>query len=342
MSDQATHLFPTVVVGAGAWATALAVAVARNGHDVLLWARDAKHAASMQAQKSNERYLPGLPFPDTLAVATDFTSALGAAAHVLVVVPSGAFTDVLINIKPYIAKGMPISWATKGLVPKTGQFLSDIAATIIGDSHPLAIISGPSFANEVAKNLPTAITVASQDDWFNQTLAAAIHSPTLRAYTTRDTLGVQIGGAVKNVLAISAGIADGLGYGANARAALITRGMTEMLRLAVSLGAQTETIFGLSGVGDVILTCTDDQSRNRQLGLAIGGGMTAEQAVSEAETVEGISSAREVLRRAQQADIEMPIVEQVCNILFNGHNPQIAVKALLCRQQKPEAAQYKE
>ncbi len=337
MSKVASQLFPTLVIGAGAWGTALAIAIARNGHEVLLWGRDTQQLTAMQATHTNERYLPGLAFPDSLKVCVDFELAIKSAKHILVSVPSTAFSEMLHKIKPLIADGTPLSWATKGLTPDTGRFLYDTAAEILGESHPLAVISGPSFAAEVAKDLPTAITVASPDADFNQALASALHSPTLRVYTSNDVLGVQIGGTVKNVLAISAGISDGLGHGANARAALITRGMAEILRLAASLGARTETMFGLSGIGDLILTCTDDQSRNRQLGLAIGRGLNVEQAVAEVgKTVEGMYAAREVLIRARQAGIEMPIVEQVCKILFEGYDPRESVQELLCREQKSE------
>jgi glycerol-3-phosphate dehydrogenase (NAD(P)+) len=337
VSKVASQLFPTLVIGAGAWGTALAIAIARNGHKVLLWGRDTQQLTAMQATHTNERYLPGLAFPDSLEVCIDFELALKSAKHILVSVPSTAFSEMLLKIKPLIADGTPLSWATKGLTPESGRFLYDTAEEILGESHPLAVISGPSFAAEVAKDLPTAITVASPNADFNQALASALHSPTLRVYTSNDVLGVQIGGTVKNVLAISAGISDGLGYGANARAALITRGMAEILRLAASLGARTETMFGLSGIGDLILTCTDNQSRNRQLGLAIGRGLSVEQAVAEVgKTVEGMYAAREVLIRARQTGIEMPIVEQVCKILFEGYDPRESVQELLCRGQKSE------
>ncbi|HEC60144.1 hypothetical protein LCGC14_0959300 [marine sediment metagenome] len=339
MSQAPTELFPTLVIGAGAWGTALAIAISRNGHDVMLWGRDPQQLLAMQATHSNERYLSGLPFPKSLTICCDFEVAVRSAKHILVSVPSTAFSEMLSKIKPLMTDNTPLSWATKGLTPDTGRFLYDTAAEILGDSHPLAVISGPSFAAEVAQDLPTAITVASPNSSFNQALASALHSPTLRVYTSTDVLGVQIGGTVKNVLAISAGISDGLGYGANARAALITRGMTEILRLAASLGAKTETMFGLSGIGDLILTCTDNQSRNRQLGLAIGRGLTVPQAVAEVgKTVEGMYAAREVLIRAQQAGVEMPIVEQVCKILFEGYDPRASVQELLCREQKAETS----
>ncbi len=339
MSAHNVELFPTTVLGAGSWGTALAIAIARNGHPVILWGRDASQLAAMRESRSNERYLPGITFPETLVIADNFEQAVSMAKHVLVSVPSIAFSETLTSLKPLLADNVPVSWATKGLTPETGRFLSDTAHDILGHSHSLAIITGPSFAAEVAKGLPTAITVASVDNQFNQALASALHSPNLRAYNSNDILGAQIGGTVKNVLAISAGISDGLGFGANARAALITRGMAEILRLAASLGAKPETMIGLSGIGDLILTCTDDQSRNRQLGLAIGRGLTVEQAVAEVgKTVEGMHAAREVLKRAQQAQIEMPIVEQVCKILFEGYDPRTSVQELLCREQKPEVA----
>ena len=337
MSLTSEQLFPTTVIGAGAWGTALAIAIARNGNEVVLWGRDASHLAEMQNTRSNERYLPGVKLPETLIIEADFDKAVTVAKHILVSVPSIAFSEILQNVKPLLADGIPLSWATKGLTPKTGDFLLDTAKAMLGPAHPLAVISGPSFAAEVAKDLPTAVTVAAEDETFAQNLASALHSATLRVYTTHDVLGVQIGGTVKNVLAISAGISDGLGYGANARAALITRGMAEILRLAEKLGAQTETMFGLSGIGDVILTCTDNQSRNRQLGLAIGRGLTVEQAIAEVgKTVEGMYAAREVLKRAQQLGVEMPIVEQVYKILFEGNDPRESVQALLCREQKAE------
>jgi glycerol-3-phosphate dehydrogenase (NAD(P)+) len=333
----AEQLFPTVVMGAGAWGTALAIAIARNGHDVILWGRDSEHVKTMADTRTNERYLPGLAFPETLRLEADFTVAVAAAKHVLVSVPSVAFCEIVQRMQPLLADGVSVSWATKGLTPDSGAFLLESATQILGPDTPLAVISGPSFAAEVAKGLPTAITVASKDEVLANQLALAMHSTSLRAYTSTDVLGVQVGGTVKNVLAIAAGISDGLGYGANARAALLTRGMAEILRLAVSLGAKTDTMFGLAGMGDLILTCTDDQSRNRRLGLAIGRGLSVDAAVADVgKTVEGMTAAKEVLIRAKQAGIEMPIVEQVYKILYEGCNPRESVQALLCREQKAE------
>lgn len=330
-------LSPTLVVGAGAWGTALAIAIARNGHPVWLWGRDSSLREQMRDSRENARYLPSVAFPETLVVVDDIDNACVAAAHVLVAVPSRAFVGTLQKLTPLIGPKVPVSWATKGLTPETGRFLHDTAASLLGSGHALAVISGPSFAMEVAQALPTALTVASNDATFADELAAALHGTQLRAYTSPDMLGVQIGGTVKNILAIAAGICDGLGYGANARAALLTRGMAEIMRLATALGARPETMFGLAGMGDLILTCTDDQSRNRRLGLAIGRGLSVDEAVTEVgKTVEGMHAAREVMTRAQQAGVEMPIVEQVCKILFQGYDPRKSVQALLCREPKSE------
>ncbi|EMR12607.1 glycerol-3-phosphate dehydrogenase [Methylophaga lonarensis MPL] len=336
-TDVTEALFPTLVIGAGAWGTALAMALARNDHKVWLWGRNDAQRQAMREQRRNDEYLPGQVFPDSLDIVDDLQQALTQCKHVMISVPSHAFAEALSMLVQHLPAGVPVSWATKGLTPHTGAFLYDTARETLGDQHPLAVISGPSFAAEVARNLPTALTVASENDDFAVQLAQSLHGPTLRAYTSHDVLGVQVGGTVKNVLAIAAGISDGLGYGANARAALLTRGMAEILRLAAILGAQPETMFGLSGIGDLILTCTDDQSRNRQLGLAIGRGLSVDEAVRHVgKTVEGMHAAREVLLRAQKANIEMPIVEQVCKILFEGYDPRESVQALLCREQKAE------
>jgi glycerol-3-phosphate dehydrogenase (NAD(P)+) len=292
---------------------------------------------AMRAKRTNARYLPDIKFPDSLKLVDDFEQAVRHCRHVLVSVPSKAFVPMLETIGPLLAENVPVSWATKGLTPDNGELLFDAATKVLGNQHALAVISGPSFAAEVASNLPTAVTVASHDQPFADALVDLMHSQTLRIYTTHDMLGVQIGGTVKNVLAIAAGISDGLGYGANARAALITRGMAEIRRLAAAMGAEAETLFGLAGIGDLILTCTDDQSRNRQLGLAIGRGLNVDNAVKEVgKTVEGMHAAREVLLRARQVKVEMPIVEQVCKILFEGYDPRESVQALLCREQKAE------
>ncbi|MDT8310794.1 MAG: NAD(P)H-dependent glycerol-3-phosphate dehydrogenase [Methylophaga sp.] len=330
-------LIPTLVLGAGAWGTALAIALARNGHETYLWGRDKQQLQSMQTNRCNAAYLSDIGFPAALQIQPDLQAGVSQARHLLISVPSTSFAALLQQIRPWLPPATPVSWATKGLTPQTGTFLDATARQILGADHPLAVISGPSFATEVAGNLPTALTVASHDAAFASALAGALHGNNIRAYTSSDMLGVQIGGTVKNVLAIAAGISDGLQNGANARAALLTRGMAEIMRLSTVLGAEPQTMFGLSGIGDLILTCTDDQSRNRQLGLAIGRGLTVAEAVQAVgKTVEGMHAAREVLLRAQQMEIEMPIVEQVCKVLFEGYDPRQSVQALLCREPKAE------
>lgn len=325
------------MIGTGVWATALAIAIANNGNEVQLWGRNIQHLSDMRIRRSNNLYLPGVRLPDKIKFEPNFDDAITLAGHVLVAIPSVAFVEILERAKPLLDDETPLSWSTKGLTPNTGDFLLDTAITILGTSRNLAVISGPSFAAEVVRNLPTAIIVASKSKIFSKNLASALHSPTLRIYTTDDVLGVQIGGTVKNVLAISAGISDSLGYGANARAALITRGIAETLRFATRLGARTNTISGLSGIGDLILTCTDNQSRNRQLGLAIGRGLTVSEAAAEVgKTVEGIYATREMLKKARKIGVEMPIIEQVHKILFEGHDPRKSVQTLLRREIKSE------
>ncbi|AFJ03152.1 Glycerol-3-phosphate dehydrogenase (NAD(P)+) [Methylophaga frappieri] len=338
---SAQRLLPTLVIGGGAWGTALAIALARNEHQTWLWTRDAEMAEVMQKQRCNTRYLPGVTLPSALEIKTDLQAAVQQAAHILIAVPSKAFAGVLDSLQPWLSDNeKPVSWATKGLLPESGAFLQQAVQSKLGSTRPLAIISGPSFAAEVAAGLPTALTVASSNVAFASDLATLLHGPQLRAYYSPDVIGVQIGGAVKNVLAIAAGISDGLQYGANARAALLTRGMAETLRLATALGADVQTMFGLAGMGDLILTCTDDQSRNRQLGLHIGQGASVAEAVHKVgRTVEGMDAAREVQMLAQQLNIEMPIVDQVCKVLFAGYDPRQSVQALLRRELKAEDSQ---
>ena len=326
------------ILGAGSWGNALALQLARNGHQARLWGHNAAHIEQLQQARENRRYLPGIAFPDNLTVWSDLETALRQAETVLVVVPSHAYSEMLTRLRPYLAASTALAWATKGLAHGSAEFLHQVTMRIIGGERPLAVVSGPSFAREVAAGLPTAITVASTDHDYAQKLAALLHGPTMRAYTSNDIIGVEIGGAVKNVLAIAAGIADGLGFGANARAALITRGLAEMVRLGTTVGGRPETFMGLTGVGDLVLTCTDDQSRNRRLGLAIGQGQPPAEAVKMiGQVVEGAVAAKEILRLARQKSVEMPIVEQVNQILYYQQDPRLAVEALLARQIKSES-----
>ncbi|SIT68998.1 glycerol 3-phosphate dehydrogenase (NAD(P)+) [Ectothiorhodosinus mongolicus] len=324
------------VLGAGSWGTALAMHLARQGHHVALWGRDHKQIEEMLRQRCNPRYLPGITFPETLTPTSNLSEAVRQAEQILLAVPSGAFVATLEAIQPWL-KERGLVWATKGLDREHNSWLHERAQAILGDQVPWAIASGPSFAAEVACGLPTALTLASRNKEFAQQVRTWLSGGTLRIYTSDDVLGVQLGGALKNVLAIAAGVSDGLGFGANARAALITRGLAEMMRLGEALGARQETLMGLSGLGDLVLTCTDDQSRNRRLGIALGHGQTRDQAVEQiGQAVEGVYTAGVVLRMAEHHGVEMPISEQVSRVLFDALPPAQAVQELLGREPKPE------
>ncbi len=332
MSSQSS----IAVLGAGSWGTALAILLSRKGLDVRLWGNLPDEIAQLVRERQNNHYLPGIDFPESLTPMADLEASLQGAAEVLIVVPSHAFRSVARAIAPLLAAETGISWATKGFEPGTQQLLSAVAAETLPGRN-LAVISGPTFAGEVARGLPTAITVASESLQHAEKLADLLHAPWFRAYTSNDMIGVQVGGASKNVLAIAAGIADGLGFGANTRAALITRGLTEIMRLGTRLGGQSETFMGLAGLGDLVLTCTDNQSRNRRMGLALARGLTIEEARREiGQEVEGVHTAQEVYQLARKTGVEMPISEQVYQVLFQGLNPKQAVHNLLERSQKAE------
>lgn len=323
------------VLGPGSWGTALAVLLARNGAQVRLWGPE-DQIEHLNREGENRRFLPGIPFPQNLHPEADLTKALKSATQVLIVVPSHAFRSVLGKAVPYLGTDAGVSWATKGFDPDSGMLLSDVAAELL-PNQSLGVLSGPTFAAEVARGLPTAITVASNDDAHAAKWAEYLHSDTFRAYTSTDLAGVQVGGAAKNVMAIAAGIADGLGFGANARIALMTRGLAEISRLGVVLGGQPETFMGLAGLGDLALTCTDNQSRNRRMGLALAAGKSIEEAKREiGQEVEGINTAREVRHLALKHGVEMPITEVVYRILYEQLDPHQAVRDLLRRQQKRE------
>ena len=325
------------VLGPGSWGTALALLLVRNGHAVRLWGHDPAELAPLQRDRQNRRYLPDISFPPELAVTPDLAEALAEVDLALVAVPSHAYAATLQRLGRTRPAGVGLAWATKGLEPGRGRFLHEVTAEILGDDWPAAVISGPSFAREVALELPTAVTVASADPAHAQSVAALLHGTHLRAYTSSDVVGVELGGAIKNVLAIAAGIADGLGFGANARAALVTRGLAEMTRLGLAAGGQRETLMGLAGIGDLVLTCTDDQSRNRRFGLAIGRGETAQAAYAMiGQVVEGAVTVQEAVGLAQRYGVEMPITEQVYQVLHQGQDPRRAVEILLARDPKPE------
>lgn len=327
------------VLGAGSWGTALAIQLARNGMHTLLWGRNSEAMAAMAERGSNERYLPGIKFPDGVIPTSDLEQTLHQADEILIVIPSHAFRDILQTIAPRLKPAMPLAWGTKGLEPGTRKLLHQVVAEEIPGQHPTAVISGPTFAREVALGLPTAVTVAAHDREIADYFARRLHGAAFRAYTSTDMVGVEMGGAAKNVLAIAAGIADGLGFGANTRAALITRGLAELMRLGITLGAHQETFMGLAGLGDLVLTCTDDQSRNRRVGLGLGKGETLDKVIeSIGQAVEGVKTAPEIHQLAIEHSVEMPITEQVYKVLYESETPQQAVEALLHRELRPEDA----
>lgn len=334
-----------VFLGAGAWGTALAISAARHpgGHCVELWARDAAQAQAMQASRCNQRYLPGHAFPDGLHVRawpTGSLSAPGVAADadlIIVATPTAALRSTL---QALAGIQVPVAWLCKGLEASAaaGQGLmphevqAQVAPGLLAGA-----LSGPSFAQEVANGQPTALVAASGHAQVREALVSAFHSPTLRVYANDDLVGVEVGGAVKNVLAVATGLCDGLQLGLNARAALITRGLAEMTRLGTALGARTETFMGLSGLGDLVLTATGDLSRNRRVGQLLATGMTLAQAVdSLGHVAEGVYSARTVLQRAQHLGVDMPIVQAVVDLLDGLTQPAQAVAALMGRDAKPE------
>lgn len=335
---MANSQYDICVLGAGSYGTALAIAIARNGHKVCLWGRDEKQIEAIAASRENQRYLPGIQLPPTLSVSADLQATVSSTNQVLIVVPSHAFSQTLNTIQPWLQADARVAWATKGLEPESGRLLQDVAFDCLQNKHPLAVISGPTFAKEMAAGLPTAISVSSQDGEFIQSLSDLMHcEKTFRVYKNNDFIGVQLGGAVKNVIAIGAGIADGIGFGANARTALITRGLTELMRLGGALGAKPETFMGMAGLGDLVLTCTDNQSRNRRFGLALGQGKSVEQAIEEiGQVVEGYRNTKEVYMLAQANQVEMPIVSEIYAVLYQGKAPANAAMALLAREQKFE------
>jgi glycerol-3-phosphate dehydrogenase (NAD(P)+) len=332
-----TETCSIAILGAGSWGTALAILLARNGWPSCLWGYDPAKLAGLQQERENRYYLPGITFPARLTLQPNLTAAVQAVAVVVVAVPSHAYGATLLRLKPCLPPASGIACATKGLEHGSGRFLHEVTAKILDDARPAAVISGPSFAREVALGLPTAITVASRNAAYARQVAALLHGSGVRAYSSGDVIGVELGGAVKNVLAIAAGIADGLGFGANARAALITRGLAELMRLGEAVGGRRETFMGLAGVGDLVLSCTDDQSRNRRFGLAIGRGQSAAAArAAIGQVVEGATTAQEIVRLARCQGVEMPITEQVDKVLHHGQEPRRAVEILLARDPKPE------
>ncbi|MBE0619978.1 MAG: NAD(P)-dependent glycerol-3-phosphate dehydrogenase [Burkholderiales bacterium] len=320
------------VLGAGAWGTAIAASLSAR-HEVSLWGRP-EECADIAAARRNERYLPEIALPPRLAIEADFEAAVSAADLVLVATPTAALNEMLGRIAPL---QKPAVWLCKGFDPQSAELPHQIAARVLAPGSPYGVLSGPSFALEVARGLPTALTLASADVAFSQATARALHGSRLRVYFSSDVIGVEIGGAVKNVMAIATGIADGLGLGANARAALITRGLAEITRLGVRLGGRPETFTGLTGAGDLILTCTGELSRNRRVGLGLAQGKKLEDILRElGHVAEGVHTAAAVEKRARESDVDMPITRSVCAVLFGGVSPREAVELLLARDPKGE------
>lgn len=322
--------YAIAVLGSGAWGTALAIHLAKK-MPVCLWGRAEDVPMQMQSQRTNEKYLPNIPFPERLHVEPCLEKALADAEDILIAVPSHAFGSLLSQMKPFlILDTQKIVWATKGLDPKTHRLLHEVVKDILGPSCVFAVLSGPSFAREVAEGLPTAVSLASGSLPFLEKLVDLLHSEYFRTYTTYDYIGVQVCAVVKNVLAIAVGISDGMHLGANARAALITRGLAEMTRLGLAMGGILQTFLGLAGVGDLVLTCTDNQSRNRRFGLALGGAPDLAKD-ADPKTIEGKMNAEEVYLLAKVHHVEMPITERVHAILTGTETPEEAMRILLSR-----------
>jgi glycerol-3-phosphate dehydrogenase (NAD(P)+) len=326
------------VFGAGSWGTALAIQLARNGIQVNLWGHEASHIENLVSQGENQAYLPGIKLDSKIVPVCSVEDCLQDAQLVLIVIPSKAFRSFLKLLKPALQADISIFWASKGFEIETGKLMHELVTEEL-PGHHYGVISGPTFASEVAKGLPAAITCAGDDPATNNYFASLLHGNRFRCYTSSDVIGVEVGGALKNILAIAVGIADGLGFGANTRAALMTRGLVEVMRLGKRLGAREETLMGLAGLGDLILTCTDDQSRNRRFGLSIGKGISVEEAeIAVGQTVEGLRAAQAVYQMSRKLGLELPIMEQVYHVLYDGVTPLDAVKLLENRPQRNELA----
>lgn len=325
------------IVGAGSWGTALGIALARNSHQVVLWSQEAKDVESMNRHRENRRYLPGIVLPENLCAQADLLQAIQGAHYIVAAIPSHAVCKVFKSILPNIPKHIPILIAAKGVDPDSNLLMPLAFAAICPSDQPLAVIAGPTFAREVALAMPTAMAIAARDLNLAQKVAALFHQPSLRPYINSDVIGTALGGAVKNVIAVAVGMADGLGFGANARSALITRGLAEMVRLGKAIGAQPTTLFGLAGAGDLILTCTDQQSRNRRFGVYLGQGCDAETAgYKVGQVVEGASNAIKLAELANAVQVDMPIVNLVYRILEQGLSAEQAADALLARGLKED------
>jgi glycerol-3-phosphate dehydrogenase (NAD(P)+) len=327
------------VLGSGSWGTALAVHLARLGHDVALWSRAPEFAATLSQTRENSVYLPGVAFPPSLRPTADLAEASGDTDLLLFVCPSGAVRALAQRVRPHLAGRPLVVTAAKGVEQDTRLTMSAVLTDVLGSPHgaTVGVLSGPSFAREVALGMPTAVTAAAGELEVAEAMQRVFTGPTFRVYTSTDVIGVEIGGAVKNVIAVAAGVSDGLGFGANTRAALITRGLAEITRLATQLGADRQTLAGLAGLGDLVLTCTGDQSRNRTVGLRLGKGERLEDIVrSMTEVAEGVKNTRSVRDLARSAGVEMPITEQMYALLYEHKPPRQVVIDLMTRGLKRE------
>ncbi len=323
------------VLGAGAWGTALAIHIS-NQHKVTLWGRNAGHVSGMRKARANPLYLGDFAFNDNLDVEEDLGAAIEGADLILSVVPTAGFRLLLKELKKLGSK-QPLIWAHKGLEPISALLPHEVALAELGMGQQWGVLSGPSFAAELVRGLPTAVTLAAHDTTFALEASELLHGGSLRVYSSADVIGVSVGGAVKNVMAIAAGISDGMGFGNNARAAMITRGLAEIMRFGVALGAKPETFMGLAGAGDLILTCTGKYSRNREVGLQLASGKSLGDVLNGlGHVAEGVNTAREVMRRAEKIGVDMPITYEVNQALSDGKSAKEAVMDLLGREQKPE------
>ena len=338
MADQPIQ--KVAVYGAGSWGTALALQLARAGANVYLWDIDSELLDTLELKRENERYIPGVKLHDNIHIVRTLEQASEHADLNLLVVPSHVYRQFLQQLGPLLSEDSKVAWASKGLEPDSGLLLHQVIDEAIPQVKQKAVISGPTFAVEVAEGLPTAVTVAAKDEEFALQVARTLHSDKFRAYTSHDIIGVELGGALKNVLAIATGLSDGLGFGANSRAALVTRGLAEIMRLGLHMGGEKETFMGLAGLGDLVLTCTDDKSRNRRMGLNLASGLSADQSKEKiGQAVEGVRTAKEAHNMAKKFSIDCPIIEQVYKILYQDMKPVDVVRDLLSRDLRSESVE---
>ena len=333
---------PIAVIGAGSWGTALALLLSKKGHAVKLWGSNSEHIGTLKEDRENKHYLPGITFPDNLVPTSDLKKAVHGSPTICMVVPSHGYRAVFQNLVEYLGEDSVVISAAKGVENETLQTMSQVMAGVlqrskINSTIELAVLSGPSFASEVADEVPTAITMGCKNMVIAQELQNIFNTGYFRVYTSKDIIGLEVSAALKNIIAIAAGICDGLKFGMNARAALITRGLAEISRFGIRMGAEPSTFYGLSGMGDLVLTCTGDLSRNRTVGLKLGSGQTLDQILDEMSMVaEGVKTTRSVYNLAKEKGVEMPILEQVYQILYENKDCRTAVNDLLKRELKPE------